>query len=482
MPTVGNSTFPNPTKPPFNLANVPFTDQDPVMDGRATNKGEWAKALRLPDTYFFGGATRSGFYYFESKLNWVATSVTSGARTQYDGTTVFVTHDIIGSNDPRNPLHQFQVDDPSDWNSFEFQTPAGSVRIWVFDKRDAQDDRNWLPFAEGLASSTLIPEGAPPNLIDDRGFIARVNDDPNTDVHWFPGMPEPGDAGWDWAAWHYVFGRRTFGKSFQTTGLDTDPKNAVPHAVYEFCCYQPNWRHPSLPRPHGHRPPFPPGAPPPPWCIWWEMTTVGVPHSETVVVLVDGHPVKATLTTTEMVKVPVLRGQFWLHFWDPAIFQPGVPSIDQQAEYIGERLSTVLEEAPDEARPALAQALKYFQQACPDLSAGRYADALGKFSRMSLAITTARKLGVDRRQLIDTEMQVLSLVSTEASNALIQLDARVPLSNKHLKNAYLALYKFGVAVSKGRDKGLDFEAIKTTRGLKPVFEAVTKAPRSKPLG
>jgi hypothetical protein len=145
------------------------------MDGKATNNDEWAKALRLPDSYFFGGTPRSGFYYFESKLDWVATSVTTGAHTKYEGTTIFVAHDIIGSSDPRNPLHQFQVDDSRDWNSFEFQTPAGTVRIWVFDDRNAPDDSSWLPFAEGLDNSRLIPERCSARS-DRRSWIHRTGE------------------------------------------------------------------------------------------------------------------------------------------------------------------------------------------------------------------------------------------------------------------------------------------------------------------
>jgi hypothetical protein len=328
----------------------------------------------------------------------------------------------------------------------------------------------------------LIPEGIAPNLIDDRGFIARLNDDPTTDVHWFPGMPEPGDPGWDWAAWHYVFGRHTFGRSFQAVALDTDPKNAVGHEVYEFCSYQPNWKHPPARRP-GHRPPPPPPLPPPPrWCIWWDTINVSVLHSENVIVIADGRPVKATLTTTETVKVPVLRGQFWLHFWDPATFQSGVPSIDEQAKFIESRLSVVLEGAPNAAKSALAEAIKYFQQAHSELRSARYAGALKSFTRMSVAIKNARKLGTDPLQLINIEMQILSLVSTEANYAVMNLDARSALEDKNLKNAYMGLYEFGQTVSKGKDKGLKFEAIKATSGLKAVFDAVTKARPALPSG
>lgn len=478
MPKPSAGQFPNPTQPPFNLANIPFTDQDPVMDGKATNQAEWAKGLRLPDTYFFGNTPRSGFYYFESRLNWTATSVATKARATYEGTTLFVSHDIIGADDPKNPLHQFQVDRSSNWNSFEFQTPAGTVRIWVFENTDDPDDRKWLPFAEGLANSSLIPEGVPPNLIDDRGFIARLNDDPATDVHWLPGMPEPGDPGWNWAAWHYVFGRYSFGDSFQSVGVDNDPKNAVPHQVYEFCCYQSNWKLRTAKKRRPGKKRWPPAPGPAPWCIWWDTTDVNVPHSETVVVLVDGHPVKATLTTTETIKVPVLRGQFWLHFWDPAIFQAGVPSCEQQVQFIEGQLSALLEEAPGRAQSALTDALGCFRQAFSQLSAGSFADAFQSFGKMAVAIKKSKKLGVDPLQLIDTEMQVLSLVSTEASNVVMQLDARTTLKDRNLKKAYLALYDFGRILAKGRNRGLRFQAVKTTGELKPVFDAVARAQKN----
>jgi hypothetical protein len=301
-----------------------------------------------------------------------------------------------------------------------------------------------------------------------------VNDDPSTDVHWFPGMPEPGDPGWDWAAWHYVFGRRTFGQSFQATGLDRDPKDAVDHQVYEFCSYQPNWkkeRPKKKPRPSKKWPPSPGPAH---WCIWWETINVRIPHSENVVVLVDGRPVKATLTGTLPGQISVLRGQFWLHFWNPAIFPTGDPTVQAQAAFIEERLSEVMEDAPEKSEAALQKSIDSFGQACTALSGGRYPEALGSFARMGTAIKNARRLGVDPLALIDTEMQVLSLVSTEASKAVMQLDASTTFRNRSLVKAYMELYKFGRAVAIGREKGFGFQAISMVWRLKPVFEAVTK--------
>ena len=161
---------PNPNNPPFNLANIPQTDVDPYMDGKATDNPEWLRATKLPDSFFFGNAWRSGFYYFEARLNWTATSVQTAASMTYSGTATFVAHDIIGSSDPSNPLHQFQLDEDKDWNSFEFPVPGGKATIWVFNDENDPDDSDWLPYAEGLIDSALIPEGTGADQIDDRGF------------------------------------------------------------------------------------------------------------------------------------------------------------------------------------------------------------------------------------------------------------------------------------------------------------------------
>jgi hypothetical protein len=143
---------------PFGMLNVPFTDADPIVDGRATSNAEWARATRIPDTFFFKNEPRSGFYYFENRLDWLATSVQTLSQLRYTGTTFFVAHDIIGMADPASGLHQFQVDDNNDWNSFECPVPGGKATIWVFDNEDDPDDADWLPFADGLETSSLIPE------------------------------------------------------------------------------------------------------------------------------------------------------------------------------------------------------------------------------------------------------------------------------------------------------------------------------------
>jgi hypothetical protein len=286
----------------FLPVDVPFTDVDPYVEGAATDRQEWENAVEIPDSFFFGSAWRAGYYYFQSRMNWTATSVQTQEEATYAGQTSFVAHDIIGSGDEKNFLHQFRVDEDTDWNSFEFPVKGGKATIWVFDGLDAAEDSPWINSSEGLHLSSLIPEGQGDNLLDDRGFIARLNDDPSTDVHWFEGMPEPGDDGWDWEAWHYVFGRRTFGKSFQDVGRDPDPENAVPHEVYEFCSYNPDWRE---------------NNPPPPWCIWWAQQTQTKWVPGFVLMVKDGVErwVKAKIAVKQ--KVKVLKGQFWLHFWPP---------------------------------------------------------------------------------------------------------------------------------------------------------------------
>lgn len=69
-----------------------------------------------------------------------------------------------------------------------------TISVWVFADPDEPNDSFWLPLS-GLGYST----------IDDRGFLVRKNNNPATDVQWFPGQPEPGDPGWNWNTYYGVF-------------------------------------------------------------------------------------------------------------------------------------------------------------------------------------------------------------------------------------------------------------------------------------
>jgi hypothetical protein len=292
-----------PKTGPLSLVDAPHTDADPVMDGAATSFEEWTDGVAYPDLFGIGRDARAGWYWLEQREDWEATSVATSDASVLSGRTLFVAHDITGSADARSPLYQFRVQEDADWNSFSFPTPRGVVTIWVFANGNAADDSDWLDAAEGLAASGLAPEGTGPDLIDDRGFIARLDGDPASDRHWFPGDPEPGDAGWDPEVFYGCFGRASFGQSFQDVGLDLNPADAVPHEVYEFCCT------------------YPPDEPPDE-SVWFEV----------VVLKVDDR----------IVRLWVLRGDLWLHFWEPPPFIPtGRPPVRDRFDQMGQRLQSI---------------------------------------------------------------------------------------------------------------------------------------------
>ncbi len=238
-------------------ADAPFVTVDPRVDGAASfatgaaTPDEWGDALRTSDSFLdpATGTTPGGTFYHEEKDSWTATSA-SGNSATYPGTTYFVAHDIWGA--ATGLFASFRVNDLGDWNSVEVETPNGSTReVWCFggflgntpphatvapfEDVDEPDDGTWITDAGGLMSSALIPEVGGPNLIDDRGFIVRLNGDPSTDRHWFPGMPEPGDPGWDWNAFYGCFARAGFNQTFQSTEIDPVAAHAADHEVYEWC-------------------------------------------------------------------------------------------------------------------------------------------------------------------------------------------------------------------------------------------------------
>jgi len=147
---------------PFSLGEAPFVQTDPLMDGKATSREEWANGVRLPDIFYAGPTARAGFYYFESRESWQATSVRTGATMTYPGHTQFIAHDLVGSSDPTSILYHFQLDEDHDWNSFSVVTPSGNVTIWVFDDQDDPDDSDWLPAAEGLDRSRFLAASKTP--------------------------------------------------------------------------------------------------------------------------------------------------------------------------------------------------------------------------------------------------------------------------------------------------------------------------------
>ena len=455
---------PNPfVRPnPFSLGEAPFVQTDPRLDGQATSREEWERAVRLPDIFYAGPSARAGFYYFQSRMSWQATSVRTGATATYPEHTLFIAHDLVGSSDPNNILHHFQRDEDHDWNSFQLNTPSGSVAIWIFDDQDDPDDSDWLESAEGLDRSPLV-SGSSANRIDDRGFIARLNGDPATDVHWKEGMDEPGDAGWDWAAWHHVFGRHSFGSSFQDTGIDTDPDNAVPHEVYEVCSYDPAPRDRSV-QPDGS--PAPPDAEP--WCKWYEWVTEEETDEQEVWAIKDGAIRPATLITTKEVEVPILRGDFWLH-------TPFVAFEYQSALSLGALvtagLDTVMESSglSAKARAQLAAARSAFDLAFQEgLGDGKY-DLL--FEQLDAAyghLDAAKEAGVTSRSLADLEVQALSAVATFGAERAIAMDD----AGLSADDAYRALYQFGEVA---RELGASERSARSAvPALEPVFRALRR--------
>lgn len=214
---------------PLTLASFNNTIYDPVIDGWATSYEEWINATKTPDMFSMGAVPNSGFLYLEKKANWTATSP-SGNRSVVPGLSIFVAHDINGY--PTGNLSNFQISQTDDWNVMELPTPQGTVTCWVFARENTLDDSQWLPLS-GLANSPLIPEGIGNDLINDTGYIVRLNNDPLTDRHWFPGFPAPGDPAWlaVGATYYWAFGNWNFSSSFYDKGLDSSP---YPNEEYEW--------------------------------------------------------------------------------------------------------------------------------------------------------------------------------------------------------------------------------------------------------
>jgi len=460
---------PNPfVRPdPFALGEAPFVQTDPLMDGKAASREEWANGVRLPDIFYAGPTARAGFYYFESRESWQATSVRTGATMTYPGHTQFIAHDLVGSSDPSSILYHFQLDEDHDWNSFSVVTPSGNVTIWVFDDQDDPDDSDWLPAADGLDRSRLVTASSG-NQIDDRGFVARLNDDPATDVHWKEGMAEPGDPGWDWDDWYGVFGRHTFGTSFQDAGIDPDPENAIPHEVYEVAAYDPRPRDRSV-QPDGS------AASPDddPWCLWWEWVTIDVKVEREGWAIKDGSRRRATLTTTEELTIPVLRGDFWLHFPPPEFQYDTALSL---GALVTAGLDTVIEQTGSgAARAELNDARLAFDAAFGEGLGGGDYDLL--FDRLDAAyghLDAAKEAGVSARSLADIEIQALSVVATfGAERIMAKDDAGLPSDDPVLQELYGALYEFGEAARELSDS--ERSARSTLDALEPVFRALNRS-------
>jgi hypothetical protein len=266
--------------------DIPFVSVDPRVDGADSFPGEWTDALVVPDAFAdpVTGATPAGFFYLENKTSWTATSKTASI-TAYPGPTLFIAHDIFGA--ATGTFTEFRSNDAGDWNHVRVHASNGAVvDCWCFGgfstnapphvppvDLNEPDDGKWLPDAVGLGASALIPEGPVGDLIDDRGFIVRINGDPATDKHWFPGDPQPGDPAWDWNEYYGCFARAGFNKSFQDNLTDPDPSHAFDHEVYEWCFHEC-----TAPIPPPLQPPIPPPwLPPPLQCTQWKAVLVDPP-------------------------------------------------------------------------------------------------------------------------------------------------------------------------------------------------------------
>ncbi|MFZ5915718.1 MAG: hypothetical protein ACOYZ7_02145 [Chloroflexota bacterium] len=220
-----------PPPGPPRSGEAPYTPEDPIIDGMATSFEEWAQAHHYPDEFSDGAYSNAGYFYTQNKNDWNATS-SRGNSAILPGVTFFLAHDIWGQ--PDGLLHMFRTPSDNHWNVAEITLPGGNiVECWILAFGDAPDDSNWLS-AAGLENSSLIPEGPGKNTIKDVGFIARLNHDPTTDRHWFPGDPEPGDPDWDDEQFYGCFGMWGFNDSFYTTGVDPDPAHSDENVVYEW--------------------------------------------------------------------------------------------------------------------------------------------------------------------------------------------------------------------------------------------------------
>jgi hypothetical protein len=189
----------------------------------------------------------------------------------------------------------------NDWNVAEFTLEGIEVKCWIFGGEDTENDTAWIKLSDGLQESHLIPEVGDDNLINDAegSFIVRVYDDPTTDVHWFPGLPEPGDPDWNWSDYYGVFGSFGFNNSFFSTGLDTRAGYEGDNEVYEWAFY---WGHPGdehYPEPDTV---FLPQGPAPP----------ALDSLDILVVIID--PPKDTLV--------YIAPNWWIHFWPPIEWPP----------------------------------------------------------------------------------------------------------------------------------------------------------------
>lgn len=194
---------------PLNWAPMPL-NINPIVnesDGKVTFDNEWKFANWAKNDQ------RNGTYYAQWQQDWEATSSLLNQKV-YPGVTLFDLNNLDGSI----------TEDLADYNVFEYTLGTTTIKAWIFANDDDPNDAGWIGNS-GLGF----------NNIDDRGFLVRLNNNPATDVHWFPGDPEPGDVGFNWTNYYGFFGTSGFNNSAFMMGLPgaIDGTNEV----YEVALY-----------------------------------------------------------------------------------------------------------------------------------------------------------------------------------------------------------------------------------------------------
>lgn len=189
-----------------NAQTIPYPPAliDPTVDGAFTNADEYRGAFSFPNMQ------GDGTFYTQHRSNWAP----PGGSVTYPGITLFTMHDIWG----------YTTQDLADYNIFQGTWAGQTATIWVFANDDELNDALWIGNS-GLGYAS----------IDDRGFVARLNNNPATDYHWFPGDPVPGDPAWNWNNAYGLFGAAGFNNSAFSLGYRGGPN--TPNEVYEFAFY-----------------------------------------------------------------------------------------------------------------------------------------------------------------------------------------------------------------------------------------------------
>jgi hypothetical protein len=196
--------------PPVNVNPSPIVNE---MDGQASFDGEWNQADWMPDL-----APYNGTYYGQIIANWIATASNPANQTMYPGNTMLEMHD----------LSDLVSQDLWDYNTFQITVNGERITGWIFGNDNNPDNLDYLWIGgSGIGYSS----------IDDRGFLVRKNDDMTTDIHWFPGDPEPGDPNFDWDTWYGFFGSYGFNNSAWLMGLPNTTNGA--NEVYELAYHGP---------------------------------------------------------------------------------------------------------------------------------------------------------------------------------------------------------------------------------------------------